>query len=330
MSLISVSDGLDMREEHAKVPEELRLKKVELNRAEPRVHNFIEFVAAGRATPGLADALAQAEGQVKALTTDVASMESAKLFTPPPRAWIADRVTKLNEVLAARTQTSALALRRLTGAVTLTPKRPEVGRPYTVRRCRFEGLNFLAEPGSNLSQWWTLQESNPSATCMRSMRLRAYPLARIARGSRVLSHHAHPLTLTSRANPNSSTSSRTCTTELRAHAVPHPPLRASRVDEAKGTSARSEVESPGGAAKSREGAAKPNPSRFTQAATPRARTRPAPKGHSTQRAPTCPSLRPQGQPPRADPKTPEPKRVPSTQSTLDCTSARRRAVQATR
>jgi hypothetical protein len=39
-------------------PEELRLKKLELSRAESRVHHFIELIASGRATPALADALA--------------------------------------------------------------------------------------------------------------------------------------------------------------------------------------------------------------------------------------------------------------------------------
>ncbi len=120
-----------IKEHFSHVPEELRLKKIELNRAETRVHNFIEFIASGRATPGLADALAQAEEQVKTLTADVASMAAAKdhAFTPPPRAWIADRIERLNELLATRTEKSALALRRLTGVVTLTPKTPEVGRP---------------------------------------------------------------------------------------------------------------------------------------------------------------------------------------------------------
>jgi hypothetical protein len=66
-----------IKEQFAHVPEELRLKKIELNRAETRVHNFIEFIANGRATAGLADALAQAEEQVKTLKTDVASMTSA-------------------------------------------------------------------------------------------------------------------------------------------------------------------------------------------------------------------------------------------------------------
>lgn len=113
------------------MPEELRLKKVELNRAETRVHNFIEFIANGRATAGLADAQADAEKQVKQLSADVASMESAKdhAFTPPPAAWIAERLKKLNQLLAQRTEKSALALRRLTGPVTLTPQKPEVGQP---------------------------------------------------------------------------------------------------------------------------------------------------------------------------------------------------------
>jgi hypothetical protein len=105
-----------IRELFAHVPEELRLKKLELNRAQTRVHNFIEFIASGRATPGLADALAQAEEQTKTLTADV--------FTPPPRAWIEDRLRKLRDVLGQRTELSALALRRLTGPVTLTPQKP--------------------------------------------------------------------------------------------------------------------------------------------------------------------------------------------------------------
>jgi hypothetical protein len=152
-----------IQEQFAHVPEELRLKKLELNRAEARVHNFIEFIAGGRATPGLADALAQAEEQVKTLSADVASMESAKdqAFTPPPRAWIADRVAKLNELLAKRTEKSSLALRRLTDPVTLTPRQPEVGRPYFQAACKVDSLNLLvADGGSNLLRWWSSRESN--------------------------------------------------------------------------------------------------------------------------------------------------------------------------
>src|SRR5690606_28867033 len=153
-------------------PEELRLKKIELNRAETRVHNFVEFVASGRATPALADALAQAEEQVKTLRADVASLESSKddLFTPPPRAWIADRIKKLNDLLSERTEASALALRRLTGPVTLTQESPEVGKPYFRASCRFQALNLLrvAEQGSTLLHWWRRRESNPGPQGVQS------------------------------------------------------------------------------------------------------------------------------------------------------------------
>lgn len=159
LALVYERTAAKVKEQFAHVPEELRLKRIELNRAETRVHNFVEFIASGRATGALAEALAQAEEQVKTLTADVASMESAKehVFTPPPKAWIADRIRKLNDLLGERTESSALALRRLTGPVTLTPQKPEVGRPYFQVRCKFESLNLLqvAEVGSNSLHWWS-------------------------------------------------------------------------------------------------------------------------------------------------------------------------------
>ena len=107
---------------------------------------------------------AQAEDQVKTLKAEVASMASASehTFTPPPRAWIADRVKHLNALLATRTEQSALALRRLTGSVTLHPENPEVGRAYFRVRCRVDSLNLLqvADGSSNLLHWWRRRESN--------------------------------------------------------------------------------------------------------------------------------------------------------------------------
>jgi hypothetical protein len=66
-----------VKKQFAHVPEELRLKRIELNRAETRVHNFVEFIASGRATPALADALAQAEQQVKELTAAARTLRTA-------------------------------------------------------------------------------------------------------------------------------------------------------------------------------------------------------------------------------------------------------------
>ena len=92
----------------------------------------------------------------------VITVASEHAFTPPPRAWIAERLRNLNELLAARTEKSALALRRLTGPVTLTPEKPEVGRPYFKVHCNVDSLNLLvAEEGSNSLHWWRRRESNP-------------------------------------------------------------------------------------------------------------------------------------------------------------------------
>jgi hypothetical protein len=85
LELVYERTAKKIKEHFAHIPEELRLMKIELHRAETRVHNFIEFIASGRATPGLADALAEAEENAKRLRAHVASLEAAKhnVFTPP-------------------------------------------------------------------------------------------------------------------------------------------------------------------------------------------------------------------------------------------------------
>ena len=157
-----------VKEQFAHVPEQLRLRKIELNRAETRVHNFIEFIASGRATPSLADALSQAEELVKTLSDDVASLEEAKdhAFTPPPKAWIESRVPALTDLLEQRTERSALAFRRLAGPVVLTPKKPDIGKAYYQASCKVDALNLLAcegaAEGSSLLRWWSRGESTPT------------------------------------------------------------------------------------------------------------------------------------------------------------------------
>jgi hypothetical protein len=95
------------QEHFAHVPEELRLKKVELNRAETRVRNFIDFIAAGRGTAGLADALGPAEQQVKTLFADVQSMEPRRTTPSLRHREPGSRIGKLNHLLATRSETSA-------------------------------------------------------------------------------------------------------------------------------------------------------------------------------------------------------------------------------
>jgi hypothetical protein len=123
--------------------------------------------------PGAAkpEALGRAEQQVNTLPAGVQSMEAAKrgAFTSPPRAWITDRIGELNHLLGTRTEKSALALRRLTGAITLSPQKPEVGRPNYRASRKFDALNLLVEDGgSNLLRWWRRRESNPGPRGVRA------------------------------------------------------------------------------------------------------------------------------------------------------------------
>ena len=52
--------------------------------------------------------------------------------------------------MASRTEKSALALRHLTGSVTLTPERPEAGRPFFSVHYKVDSLNLIrvADGGS--------------------------------------------------------------------------------------------------------------------------------------------------------------------------------------
>jgi len=163
-------------EEFARVPDELRLKQLELAQEQKRIKNFVEYIASGKATPALGQALQLSEDKAKSLEDEVAGLEATKsdLFEPPPQAWIDAQLEDLGALLARRTEASALVVRRLTGAITLTPECPEVGRRYYRAHCEFNTL-VLLEPlgpsvarahagpdrGSNSLQWWRRGESNP-------------------------------------------------------------------------------------------------------------------------------------------------------------------------
>jgi hypothetical protein len=67
--------------------------------------------------------------------------------------WIEGRVTELTDLLEERTERSALAFRRLAGPVTLTPKKPDIGKAYYQASCKVDALSLLAcegEEGSSI------------------------------------------------------------------------------------------------------------------------------------------------------------------------------------
>jgi len=158
------------------LPETIRLKQAEMESESRRIQNLVEFIAEGRGSRALAEALGAAERRVDDLRAelDMLRRSNQEVFRAPPLAWIEERVARFQEVLEQKTERSALLLRKLLGSVSLVPVE-DVGEPEDVSRPQMPGrghyrakasLQVLAllEPppeqggadrGANSSRWWS-------------------------------------------------------------------------------------------------------------------------------------------------------------------------------
>ena len=70
----------------------------------------MEFIAEGRATKAVAEALASAEKRVESLKDEIEHLESSRnsVFRAPTRDWLRQHVGTVQEVLERRTHRSAL------------------------------------------------------------------------------------------------------------------------------------------------------------------------------------------------------------------------------
>jgi len=138
------------------------MKQAELDSVQRRIANFVDFVAQGRGSKALAEALVLAEQ--KAALNRALRPEACLL----PMIWVTERVARLQEVLERRTERSALLLRKFLGRLRLEPVRPDIGRPYFRAVSTLQPLALLemdpspgSEDGSNPLRWWRRRESNP-------------------------------------------------------------------------------------------------------------------------------------------------------------------------
>ncbi len=152
-----------IKEEFSELPKEIHLKRTELNSVESRLHNFIEFVAQGRAPKSIVDAMEEAERNITDLKKDLEGLEKSKdsFFEPPPKEWIESKLEDVKSILEKRTEKSALLLRDYLGTVKLTPKKPEVGKSYYHAESKVQSFALLDEAkGSNILRMWTQAGSN--------------------------------------------------------------------------------------------------------------------------------------------------------------------------
>ena len=157
----------EIQKQFSHIPEEIRFKKMELNKTETRIHRFVEFIAQARATASIATALEDAEETAKKLTEDLKSLEQTKdeAFTPPPVEWIGHKIGEVQKVLEQKTEKSALLLRKLVGKITLTPTIPDIGKPYYQAKSKLKTFALLekrsdSDKGSNWCQWWWWEFNN--------------------------------------------------------------------------------------------------------------------------------------------------------------------------
>ena len=191
LQLVFQKTAQKIAEQFAFLPNELRLKRMELQQTERRIHNFIECIAQGRTTNALTQALEKEETKATKLRWEVKSLKAAseQAFQPPSNAWIQRRLDDLQSLLEQRTSQSALAVRKLTGSITLTPKKPKQGRRYFQASCKFKSFALLdpdtSEPsvtggrdppednGSISYTWWN---STPRYQTSRKLRVRTHLL----------------------------------------------------------------------------------------------------------------------------------------------------------
>jgi len=130
---------------YAHIPETLRLKETELNAEQRRLANFVDFIGEGRGSRTLAQALLDTERKVDALKEELEGLRRSrdKVFQTPPREWVEERLTQLQDVLQRNPDRSGLILRSFLGPLRLDPTRGDIGRPYYTARTSLNTLALL-------------------------------------------------------------------------------------------------------------------------------------------------------------------------------------------
>ena len=174
----------EVAKQYADTPQTIRRKTAELEAERRRLVKFVNYVAEGDSR-AIRTVLQETERKVSRLEEELARIpqNSAKRMELPSVEWIEGRLFQVRTVLEARTEKSALLLRRLFGRIQLIPITPDTGRPYYEARSALDTLALVDEPdpdrgpegGSKSLRWWRRRESNPRPKIQHRRNLHAYP-----------------------------------------------------------------------------------------------------------------------------------------------------------
>ena len=98
--------------EFADSPGAARRKEEEYKKQRQMLDNLVRYIAQGRQSKAIEDALAECEKKVEQLGVDLEFLNKChmRLFKAPPKEWIEERVLRIKEVLELKTEKSALLL----------------------------------------------------------------------------------------------------------------------------------------------------------------------------------------------------------------------------
>ncbi len=163
--------------EFAESPGAAKRKEEEYKKQRQMLDNLVRYIAQGRQSKAVEEALADCEKKVEELGGDLEFLRKChtRLFKAPPKEWIEDRVSRIKEVLEQKTERSALLLRKLFGKIVAEPVETKDGLRYLRAKTKLQCLALLEkEPapkdlsafqggvgaGSTTFRWRALQDSN--------------------------------------------------------------------------------------------------------------------------------------------------------------------------
>ncbi len=143
----------EIEAQRSSLPETMRLKEAELSSQKNRLDNIIEFVAEGRGSKALGDALDDAERRVESLQEEIAGLQASRerVFKVPPTAWIKEKMARLQEVLESSTEKSALLLRDILGPIRLEPVYEEGNKPFYRAKTALDAIALIETPHDGAS-----------------------------------------------------------------------------------------------------------------------------------------------------------------------------------
>jgi len=131
--------------EFAESPGAAKRKEDEYKKQRQMLDNLVRYIAQGRQSKAIEDALAEWEKKVEQLGVDLEFLQKChtRLFKAPPKEWIEDRVSRIKDVLELKTEKSALLLRKLFGKIVAEPVEAEDGFRYLKAKTKLQCLALL-------------------------------------------------------------------------------------------------------------------------------------------------------------------------------------------